>query len=139
MRGDSDFLCLPNLGKVILDFFLKYDSKVFEFQGALPLPPTANHRLTPIRGRQVKGAKYRAYQKDVAKFKGVWKLFIKPVSLHIDVYQPTKAGDIDSRLKALLDALTGVIYEDDKLIKHLHVVKEKDSAFPRVEIICYEL
>lgn len=45
-----------------------------------------------------------------------------------------RKNDIDTRLKALLDCCTGVLYEDDSQITELHVFKEYDKENPRVEI-----
>lgn len=42
--------------------------------------------------------------------------------------------DLDNHLKLVIDALTGVCFEDDSQIIGLHVYKEYDKENPRVEI-----
>ena len=42
--------------------------------------------------------------------------------------------DIDSHLKALLDSMTGIVYEDDSQVNELHVYKYVDKKNPRVEV-----
>jgi Holliday junction resolvase RusA-like endonuclease len=57
------------------------------------------------------------------------------VSLEIKFYFGNKRkNDIDNRLKALLDCMTGYLYGDDSQIKELHVYKEYDKENPRTEI-----
>lgn len=58
-----------------------------------------------------------------------------PVALNIIFYfGNNRKNDIDNRLKALLDCLTGVIYEDDSLVTEMHIFKEYDKENPRVEL-----
>lgn len=57
------------------------------------------------------------------------------VALGIVFYFDNKRkNDIDNRLKALLDCMTGILYEDDSQIKELHVYKKYDKENPRTEI-----
>lgn len=104
----------------------------------LPLPPTSNQRLVPINGRLVKAAKNRQYHKDLAKLK--WgRLLEKDLSLSLVIYRPQNRGDIDGRLKTLFDALSGLLYKDDKQIVEMHVFNKTDPKNPRVELIYEEL
>lgn len=41
---------------------------------------------------------------------------------------------IGARVKALLDAMTGIVYKDDSQINELHVFKEIDKENPRTEV-----
>ena len=47
--------------------------------------------------------------------------------------RPTKKPDCDNIAKILLDAMTGIVYEDDKQIVKLSVEKYYDEV-PRVEV-----
>lgn len=49
-------------------------------------------------------------------------------------FKDNRKRDIDSHLKCLLDAMTGIVYEDDSQITELHIFKEIDRKNPRVEI-----
>ncbi len=57
-----------------------------------------------------------------------------PMSLKIDLYWPdNRRHDLDN-IKGLLDALTGILYEDDCQITELHLSKSIDKKNPRVEL-----
>ena len=57
------------------------------------------------------------------------------VSVKVKLYFWTKRKcDIDNFNKLWMDALSGVIYEDDKLIKKMQITKEYDKQNPRIEI-----
>lgn len=53
----------------------------------------------------------------------------------ITFYFKTVRGDIDNCVKATLDCMTGIVYEDDDQINELHVYKHKDASEPRTEIV----
>lgn len=57
-----------------------------------------------------------------------------PVAMNIVFYVKNNRADIDNMLKALLDCMTGIIYNDDSQITELHVFKEIDKENPRTEI-----
>lgn len=57
-----------------------------------------------------------------------------PVRLKIALWWADKRKhDIDN-IKILLDAFTGILYEDDGQITELHIMKGYDKENPRVEI-----
>jgi Holliday junction resolvase RusA-like endonuclease len=57
------------------------------------------------------------------------------VALSITLYFGTKRrSDIDNFNKLSLDALTGIVYEDDSQIAELTVKRAYDKARPRIEI-----
>lgn len=51
--------------------------------------------------------------------------------------RPTKKPDCDNIAKILLDAMTGIVYEDDKQIIRLVVEKFYDEV-PRVEVTVFD-
>ena len=60
---------------------------------------------------------------------------IGPVEVSLDVYFPDKRRrDLDNVLKAVMDALNGVAYQDDSQIVRLKVVRLVDRDNPRVEV-----
>jgi Holliday junction resolvase RusA-like endonuclease len=76
-----------------------------------------------------------------------------PVSLRVAFYLPkgktvkrehvTTRPDIDKLLRCVLDALTGIIYQDDAQVVSVNVLKlyaegEGDFGRPRVEVIWHE-
>lgn len=56
------------------------------------------------------------------------------ISITIKVYRAQKSGDLDNRIKPLLDALEGVAFYDDKQIVEIHAYRYDDKSNPRVEI-----
>ena len=56
------------------------------------------------------------------------KILTSPVSVKIDLFFSDKRRrDIDGPIKAILDALTGVVYKDDSQIVKLEVTKSLAS------------
>lgn len=105
----------------------------------LPYPPSANRRLTVARGRMVKTAEAREY-KEVAGW--LTKAIVPDplpgdVKLRIILYRPSRRSDIDNPLKVLLDSLQGVLYENDKQIRELHVYLKDDKRNPRVDVLAW--
>jgi len=56
------------------------------------------------------------------------------VKITLDFYRPQKSGDLDNRIKIVLDALQGQAYADDKQIVEIHAKRYDDKADPRVEV-----
>lgn len=61
-------------------------------------------------------------------------LFTREVEMVIAVYRPSKRGDIDNRLKLILDVLQGVAYTNDALVRRLTVDNLRAPKAPRVEV-----
>jgi Holliday junction resolvase RusA-like endonuclease len=83
----------------------------------------------------LKSAEARAYQLEIAlraRVKG-----LKPregdVKLTLDFYRPRKAGDLDNRLKAVLDGLLGTAFNNDSQVVEIHARRHDDARNPRVE------
>ena len=65
-----------------------------------------------------------------------WKKPItnEDVAVNIMFYFSNNRSDIDNCLKAILDAGTGIIWNDDKQITEMHIFKEIDKDNPRTEM-----
>lgn len=97
----------------------------------LSLPPSTNN----IYGNRP-GGKGR-YLKDEGKswktdtgwiIKGLHRYWVRTANYRIEVeLHLCRDRDIDGSLKLLLDAMTGIIYEDDRQVTELHVKKIKDK------------
>jgi Holliday junction resolvase RusA-like endonuclease len=60
----------------------------------------------------------------------------QPVSVSIDVYRKSDAGDLDNYAKGLLDALQEAkVLRDDKQVVELHMRKFVDRRRPRYEVV----
>lgn len=102
-------------------------------------------------------AKSRAYKQFVAfaaksQYRGPL-LKDEPIEVHLEVYRPnqnrisqverkrrenkqsvpTKKPDTDNYIKSVLDALTGVIWQDDNIIYHIDAYKYYSDK-PRIEL-----
>ena len=69
--------------------------------------------------------------------KSQWKqpILTGDISVSITLYFGTKRrADLDNFNKLSLDALTGIVYEDDSQIAKLQLVRGYDKARPRIEI-----
>ncbi len=66
-------------------------------------------------------------------------LYDKPIAVRVDFYyRDRRANDIDN-LKLLFDALTGVVWIDDRIIDEQHVYRHFGAAVPRVDLEITEL
>jgi crossover junction endodeoxyribonuclease RusA len=61
------------------------------------------------------------------------------IAVTLKLYRPQKKGDIDNRIKVLLDALQGVAFENDSQIVELHVFRYDDKANPGVEVELWQV
>ena len=101
---------------------------------SLPYAPGANTYWRMVGGRMILSAAARAYRKDVARILAGHVPFSGDVEIVVDVYRPIKSGDLDGRLKQLLDALQGHLYHDDKQIVRINAARYDDKLNPRIEV-----
>lgn len=69
--------------------------------------------------------------------KSQWKSKVtdKDISISVHLYFGDKRKrDIDNYHKLSLDALTGIVWEDDSQIQEMHIKKGYDKENPRIEI-----
>jgi Holliday junction resolvase RusA-like endonuclease len=105
----------------------------------LPLPPSLNAMY------RTKKNFYGIYKTDEAESwedEVRWKLSRRKklsgkIKMGIDMFLK-RDRDIDSCLKAILDAFEGILYDNDRQVFDLHVSKYFDKANPRVEISVME-
>src|SRR5687768_7912655 len=100
----------------------------------LPFPPSSNRLWCNIRGVMVKSEEARRYQMEIAltaRSKGL-KPRAGEVKVTLDFYRPRKAGDLDNRIKVVLDGLQGAAFENDSQIVEIHARRFEDPAHPRV-------
>ena len=102
-----------------------------------------------------------AYEGEIARLAEIaraeWPVMTTPMSLRVIAHHPIPVSwskkkqqaalagdlipgkpDLDNVAKAVLDALNGVIYEDDKQVVRL-VAEKKYSFEPRVEVYVHEV
>jgi crossover junction endodeoxyribonuclease RusA len=103
----------------------------------LPLPPSANRYWRKFGGKIVKSQEARDYQAQVgwwAKVAGLNEMIGGNVSVSMWVYRAQKRGDLDNRIKVLLDSLEGIAYKNDDQVKELHAFLDDDKDNPRVVV-----
>ncbi len=106
----------------------------------LPVPPSANRywRVRAWRGRAktYKSPEARAYQQRVMVLAHPWPKPppTGPVVVTLRWFQGRRSGDLDDRIKVVLDALQGIAYQNDRQIIELHAFRDYDSQHPRLEI-----
>lgn len=106
----------------------------------LPIGPNINHKF--ISRSFVVSSKYRNWMRDTKAYLSAMRL--KPIEgdciVKIDWYRPKKQGDVDGKLKPILDAMQGSVYIDDKQVKILQIERhDTDKKNPRYEIEIKEL
>jgi crossover junction endodeoxyribonuclease RusA len=80
----------------------------------------------------------RAYKKEIYLRALVAKLKMVPREADCAVtlrwFRSRKSGDLDNRIKIVLDALQGTAYEQDSQVSELHAFRLDDPKNPRLEI-----
>jgi Holliday junction resolvase RusA-like endonuclease len=104
----------------------------------LPVPPSANVYWRKFRNRMVRSDEAEAYA-NLVVVRG-WNQGARPIPLKYDVevsvrwHRERRSGDLDNRLKCLLDSLQGVAYVKDSQVRKL-TAERFDGERPRVEVI----
>lgn len=108
----------------------------------LPYPPSANRYWRKTRGGRIyksnKASTYQANAKAIALADGLRPLAGR-VAVTLRVFRPIKRGDLDNRIKVVLDALQGVAFDDDKQVYELHAYLDDDKSNPRVVVTVDEI
>lgn len=107
----------------------------------LPVPPSANVYwrtvLIGMKPRILLSKAARTYRDDVlarCRAVGVRRL-AGPVEITIAWHRDRKAGDLDNRIKPLLDALKGVAFDDDRMVYRLVAeIAPPDNSGARVDV-----
>lgn len=105
----------------------------------LPEPPSSNRYWRHAKGRTYVSAEALAYRQEVA---AQWlqrpakmrRKMTGAVRIDIRWYRSQKRGDLDNRIKQVLDALQGLAYDDDKHITEIHAYRLDDAEAPRMTV-----
>lgn len=105
----------------------------------LPEAPSGNRYWRKTKnGRTYVSAEAQKYINTVRRlFAG--EMLTGPIAVVICWYRGRKQGDLDNRNKVALDAMQGVIYEDDAQIVEIHSYRHEDKKNPRMEVIAWAL
>ena len=58
-----------------------------------------------------------------------------PVAVQLVFYRPRANSDLDNLIKAVLDAMNGLVYADDKQISSIHAIRLPDGEQPGVWVM----
>lgn len=100
----------------------------------LPVAPSLNHRY--VSKNFVLSQEWRDFKDQVA---GICLEYgVRPLdgdlAMSIKWYRQRKQGDVDGKLKAVMDALQGYAYANDKQVKKLTIEREEDKESPRMVV-----
>lgn len=112
------------------------------FRIVLPEAPAANRFYRNFRGRMVKSPVAARYQSEISTLCALAarekRFRALPLVGHLAVtirwYRGRRSGDLDGRLKVLLDAMQGTVYDNDSQIVELHAFRFDDKFNPRMEV-----
>jgi len=104
----------------------------------LSLPPLLNRLYRISGGRFYKNQEAIRYKNECAYT--IRKILKQPtddlLELNIKWYRKALRGDIDAILKCFLDALEGILWENDSQIMKITIEKLHDKNNPRIELEC---
>lgn len=111
------------------------------FDGVLPLPPTLNqyYRARVVRGRAVIYKNDGGYGKKIMAWVNK-----KPSQKRIKImavvhFADKRKCDLDNRLKALQDALTGIVWVDDSQIDEIIIKRGSTIKDGAVRLTVWEI
>ncbi len=106
----------------------------------LPFPPSSNRYWRKTRhGRVYVSDEAKNYRDEIALLTKRCGIAIGDVSFTAKFYRPRKSGDLDNRIKILLDALQGNCFVDDSQVVEIHAYRFDDREKPRVEVEIREI
>lgn len=104
---------------------------------SIPLaPPSVNHAYPCARGRKIKSAAYRKFERDAAYFvPRPAAPLLGPLAVYVDFHlKRFSTSDVDNRVKPLLDLLQARgVYENDSQIVLL--TARKHAGDDRTEVL----
>ncbi len=113
----------------------------------VPIDAVPQGRPRFYRGVAVDPPKSRQFKKDFAQLVSMLRtdsaIYTGELKVEMHIYRKIKVtsaryGDIDNLVKGIFDALTGVVWKDDRQISRLLVTKNQGDT-PRVELSVEEV
>jgi Holliday junction resolvase RusA-like endonuclease len=107
----------------------------------LPLPPSLNNLYANTARGRWKTEEGRTYQRQVqtlAAYQGAEWLGKAEVEVHY-WFHMNRRGDVSNRVKAVEDALTGVIWENDRQVRRFTAERVPPDGEPYVEVEITEI
>ncbi len=101
-----------------------------------PASKANSRKLVHLNGRPafIKSAKARGYVKDFQfQCPKLSPLLTGDLAVYIKIYYATRRPDLDESV--ILDAMQGLIYENDRQVKEKHIFHALDKENPRAHIV----
>jgi crossover junction endodeoxyribonuclease RusA len=112
----------------------------------LPFGPYVNNMYItlmlkgkPVRVPSGQAKKYKKAVEKICNARDDLKPFAGELRVEMKFYRPRRVGDLDGMFKAVIDALKGFAFEDDKQIVEIHAQRFDDKWKPRVEVEISEI
>lgn len=102
----------------------------------LPEPPSSNRYWRKYNNRMVLSQEAQGYKNQVIMLCAGLDPLQGEIEITIKWFRKRKQGDLDNRIKIVLDCLQWRLYENDSQIVALHAYRFEDKDNPRVEITC---
>lgn len=102
----------------------------------LPYPPSTNHLMAVSGGRKVSSVEWERYQLQAAnalQHQDFPCIVGEDLIVTFHVFMP-RLADLDNRIKACQDVLTGRAWRDDIQIAHIEAHRYIDRKNPRVVV-----
>lgn len=108
----------------------------------LPEPPAQNRYFRIFRGRAVKSQEARdystlalaAFRAQTTKEQRAALPASQPVGVVLRWFRAARRGDLDGRAKVCLDALQGLLYENDSQVERLEMTRHESPRAGRLEV-----
>lgn len=111
----------------------------------LPEPPSSNRYWRHARGRTYLSSEATTYRRTVAEAyagsdRGTAVAFPEQaIAVSLTWYRGRRSGDLDNRIKQVLDSLQGIAYTNDAQIVELHAYRQDAPRHGRLEVTVYAL
>jgi crossover junction endodeoxyribonuclease RusA len=102
----------------------------------LPYPPSANRYWRRAGSRLHRSNEATDYIRQASAMAAGHGCATGDVLVVVEIHRPARRGDLDNRLKVLLDALRGVLYADDSQVASLVASRHESprKGFARVRV-----
>ncbi len=108
----------------------------------LPFPPSANRYWRHVGKKVLLSAEARWYR-ECCEFgcAAQWKggPLVGKVRIVADLFFPDLRGDLDNRVKQLLDGMQTTVLSNDSQVWDLRLIRHTDKENPRVEVTIEEI
>ena len=105
------------------------------FSVRLPVPPSARDYWRVWRNRAVRTKEAEQYCAIVRASIGARALYHGELAIAVTWFREARRGDLDNRLKILLDALQGALYVNDCQVVELHAFRKEAPTDPHMLVM----